>query len=82
MELQQHLRAAVDPARGSAEDLAVQASCQEKITEGQLAAFLRCDRVTAREIVAECSNQLDISPEGDESVYHMPFEQSLLRTSS
>jgi len=59
--------------------LAVQAFCQEKITEGQLARFLRCDRVLAREIVAQCVNCSDVNREGDESVVRMPFEESLLR---
>lgn len=59
--------------------LAVQAFCQEKITEGQLAHFLRCDRVRARETVTECLSCSDVGPEGDESVLHMPFEASLLK---
>ena len=59
--------------------LAVQAFCQEKVTEGQLARFLRCDRVRAREIVADCLNCSDLGPEGDEGVLRMPFEASLLK---
>ena len=59
--------------------LAVQAFCQERITEGQLARFLRCDRVRAREIVADCLSCSDLGPEGDESILRMPFEESLLK---
>ena len=59
--------------------LAVRAFCQAKLSEGQLARFLRCDRVSAREIVAECLNRLDdIDEHGNESPLTLPFEQSLL----
>jgi Zn-dependent peptidase ImmA (M78 family)/transcriptional regulator with XRE-family HTH domain len=62
--------------------LAVQAFCQEKITEGQLARFLRCDRVRAREIVVECQSSSDLGPGGDEQVLRMPLEESLLKKAS
>lgn len=59
--------------------LAVSAFCQEKISEGQLARFLRCDRVSAREIVADCLNRLDdVDEQGNERPLTLPFEQSLL----
>lgn len=59
--------------------LAVGAFCQETISEGQLARFLRCDRVSAREIVADCLNRLDdVDEHGNERTLTLPFEQSLL----
>lgn len=39
--------------------LAVSAFLDEKISEGQLAKFLRCSRIEAREIVEECSEARD-----------------------
>ena len=39
--------------------LAVSAFLAEKISEGQLAKFLRCSRIEAREIVEECSEAND-----------------------
>jgi Zn-dependent peptidase ImmA (M78 family)/DNA-binding XRE family transcriptional regulator len=59
--------------------LAVQAFIDEKITEGQLAKFLRCARIEAREIVQQCS--ATGTDENDEGVRHMvPLQltQSLL----
>ena len=44
--------------------LAVHAYDREKISEGQLARFLRCDRVTAREIVWECLTSRDVGEDG------------------
>lgn len=58
--------------------LAVQAFQEEKISEGQLAQFLRCDRVTAREVVEECLSRLEVDTEGNPSVFHLPFKESLL----
>ena len=61
--------------------LAVSAFCQEKISEGQLARFLRCDRISAREIVADCLNRLDdVDEHGNEHPLTLPFEQSLLES--
>jgi len=60
-------------------DLAVLAFCQERITEGQLGRFLRCDRVRAREVVEECRNRTRIGPEGSPGVIRLPFEASLLK---
>ena len=49
------------------------------ITEGQLARFLRCDRVTAREIVQEYLTSRDVNEEGQtEAVQFEQTEQSLL----
>jgi Zn-dependent peptidase ImmA (M78 family) len=59
--------------------LAVRAFCQAQISEGQLARFLRCDRVSAREIVADCINRSDdIDEDGNTASLSLPFEQSLL----
>lgn len=58
--------------------LAVQAYELGKISEGQLAQFLRCDRVTAREIVAQCQTKSAIDTEGEEHSLPLKFQQSLL----
>lgn len=58
--------------------LAVQALQQDLISEGQLAKFLRTDRVAARSIVEECLSQLGTTPQGDEQVFKWPFEKSML----
>jgi Zn-dependent peptidase ImmA (M78 family) len=44
--------------------LAVHAFDQGKITQGQLARFLRCDPVTARKIVTDCLTSTDVSADG------------------
>ncbi len=61
--------------------LAVTAFYKGKITEGQLAGFLRCDRVSAREIVQECVNRAETTSSGDREIIQLPFEQSLLSKS-
>jgi hypothetical protein len=59
--------------------LAVRAFCQARISEGQVARFLRCDRVSAREIVADCVTHFDdIDEDGNTASFSLPFEQSLL----
>jgi Zn-dependent peptidase ImmA (M78 family) len=58
--------------------LAVQAFMQGKITESQFARFLRCDRIEAREIVAESRNHVEITPQGEREILDLPFEQSLV----
>jgi Zn-dependent peptidase ImmA (M78 family) len=61
--------------------LAVRAFYQAQISEGQLAGFLRCDRVGAREIVADCVTRFDdIDEHGNAAPLSLPFEQSLLDT--
>ncbi|HUU85711.1 MAG TPA: XRE family transcriptional regulator [Phycisphaerae bacterium] len=60
--------------------LAVQAYRMSKISEGQLGKFLRCDPVTAREIVASCLNQSIVDANGEILDARMPFEESLLRS--
>lgn len=59
--------------------LAVYAYDQEKITEGQLARFLRCDRVTAREIVDDCLTSRDVGDDGQEQAVQFGTEGSLLK---
>jgi Zn-dependent peptidase ImmA (M78 family)/DNA-binding XRE family transcriptional regulator len=61
--------------------LAVAAFCKAKITEGQLAGFLRCDRVSAREIVRECVNRPETTSSGGREIIELPFERSLLSES-
>lgn len=52
---------------------------QEKITAGQLAKFLRCDRVTAREIVDDCLTSRDVGDDGrEQAVQFGSTEGSLL----
>lgn len=58
--------------------LAVQAYVQEKISEGQLARFLRCDRLSARVLVEECITTDGVNREGERQSAQLPFEQSLL----
>jgi Zn-dependent peptidase ImmA (M78 family)/DNA-binding XRE family transcriptional regulator len=58
--------------------LAVHAHEQEKISEGQLARFLRCDPVTAREIVAQCLTSRMIDEDGQEHTFQLEFQNSLL----
>ncbi len=52
-------RDAGDPYPQRYKLLAVQAFLDEKISEGQLAKLLRCSRIEAREIVAQCSETAD-----------------------
>ena len=57
--------------------LAVQAFVDEKITEGQLAKFLRCSRIQAREIVAQYSETAD-DGDGTPSLVPLSLMDSLL----
>lgn len=62
--------------------LAVLAFDDGKISEGELAKYLRTDRVAARQIVRECINRSDdINSEGDEAMLHVSLGQSLLAAS-
>jgi Zn-dependent peptidase ImmA (M78 family)/DNA-binding XRE family transcriptional regulator len=78
------------PTRSPAEDpfperyryLAVQAYIQEAISEGQLARFLRTDRVTAREIVDATLTSSDLDAEGHEQSVQMPEQLSLFDLAS
>jgi Zn-dependent peptidase ImmA (M78 family)/DNA-binding XRE family transcriptional regulator len=58
--------------------LAVQAFQRDVISEGQLARFLRTDRVTARGIVESCLIRRETQSDGGDQVVEMPFERSLL----
>jgi Zn-dependent peptidase ImmA (M78 family)/DNA-binding XRE family transcriptional regulator len=63
-------------------NLAVLAFCQDQLSEGALARFLRTDRVTAREIVQECLNRSDdIDPDGQPTWLQLPFARSLIAAS-
>jgi len=57
--------------------LAVQAHEQGTISEGQLARFLRCDRVTAREIVSRCLTSEDVAADGEVGTVQLDFQLSL-----
>ena len=60
--------------------LAVQAYEVGLVSEGQLARFLRCDRVRAREIVADCLNQSFVDERNGETTSgQLSFDFSLLR---
>jgi Zn-dependent peptidase ImmA (M78 family)/DNA-binding XRE family transcriptional regulator len=58
--------------------LAVQAYLTARITEGQLARLLRCDRIEAREIVAETRRHVEVTPEGERETLDLPFDRSLV----
>ena len=58
--------------------LAVHAYLRGKITENQLMRFLHCDRVEAREIVAECRQSVEVTADGNQEVLELPFEKSLV----
>jgi hypothetical protein len=62
--------------------LAVHAYEQERISECQLSAFLRCDPVTAREIVAECMTTRMVEDDGQEHKLRLEFKNSLLPSAS
>jgi Zn-dependent peptidase ImmA (M78 family)/DNA-binding XRE family transcriptional regulator len=62
--------------------LAVHALEQGKITQVQLARFLRCDVVTARQIVTECLTSTDVAADGRLEMLHLEeFQKSLLDAS-
>ncbi len=72
-----------DPYPERYKALAVYAYEQEKISEGQLARFLRCDRVAAREIVQEFLTSRDVNEDGQpESIRFDQTQQSLLRAAT
>lgn len=60
--------------------LAVQAYEQEKISQGQLCRFLRCDPLAAREIVKVCRASTVVEDSGVPWQLDLPFERSLLAT--
>ena len=62
--------------------LAVLAFSEDKLSEGELAKFLRTDRVSVRRIVRECINRSDdINSDGDEAVLRIALEHSLMAAS-
>jgi Zn-dependent peptidase ImmA (M78 family)/DNA-binding XRE family transcriptional regulator len=61
--------------------LAVHAFEQEKISQEQLSHFLRCDPVTAREIVMECLTRRVMEDDGSERPVQLEFQRSLLTQS-
>jgi len=72
-----------DPYPERYKALAVYAYEQEKISEGQLARFLHCDRVTAREIVQDYLTSRDVNEAGQaEAVQFDQTQQSLLRATT
>jgi Zn-dependent peptidase ImmA (M78 family)/transcriptional regulator with XRE-family HTH domain len=63
--------------------LAVHAYQMGKITQVQLAHFLRCDVVTARQIVTECLTSPDVAADGRLEMLHLEeFQKSLLSHAS
>ena len=58
--------------------LAVHAFEQEKLSEEQLAGFLRCDPVTARGIVIDCLTRNVMDDDGSERAVQFEFQHSLL----
>jgi Zn-dependent peptidase ImmA (M78 family) len=58
--------------------LAVQAFLSGRISEGQLAHYLRCDRIEAREIVLEARQHVEVTAEGERETLELPFDKSLV----
>lgn len=58
--------------------LAVHAYQREEIGDSDLAHYLRCDVVTAREVVNQTLTSLEVEPSGEEWTVRMDFPQSLL----
>ena len=58
--------------------LAVHAFEQGKISQGQLARFLRCDPVSAREVVARCLTSEYVEDDGESRTLQLEFHRSLL----
>jgi Zn-dependent peptidase ImmA (M78 family) len=62
--------------------LAVLAFAEGKLSEGELAKYLRTDRVSARRIVRDCINRSDdVDAEGAAAVLRVSLEDSLLAAS-
>lgn len=58
--------------------LAVHAFEEGKISQGQLARFLRCDPLEAREIVAKCLTSVHVEDDGQQRTLHLDLQKSLL----
>ena len=78
LELPSHASEGEDPYPERYKFLAVHAYQRGLISEGRLARYLRTDRVSAREIVAECLTSLETQPDGQPALVRLPFEKSLL----
>ena len=62
--------------------LALLAFSEDKLSEGELAGYLRTDRVSVRKIVRDCTNRSDdVDADGDEAVLRVSLEHSLLTSS-
>jgi Zn-dependent peptidase ImmA (M78 family)/DNA-binding XRE family transcriptional regulator len=61
--------------------LAVHAFEEGLISQGQLARFLRCDPVEARDIVAKCLTSVQVEDDGEEHALKLDFQRSLLAES-
>ena len=62
--------------------LAVLAFSEDKLSEGELARYLRTDRVSVRKIVRDCINRTDdVDADGAEAVLRVSLEHSLLTSS-
>jgi len=59
--------------------LAVNAYERGEVGDSELAHYLRCDVVTAREIVARTLTSQEVDPSGEERTVRMDFPRSLLR---
>jgi Zn-dependent peptidase ImmA (M78 family)/DNA-binding XRE family transcriptional regulator len=77
------LRETGDPYPERYKFLAVHAFEQGKLSEGQLARFLRCDRTTAREIVDQCrTSDSDVGADGRRQSLQLELQHSLLMQAS
>jgi len=81
LELPGH-RESADPYPERYKFLAVHAYDQGKISEGQLARFLRCDRTTAREIVGQFRTTPDVGADGRRQTLQVELNHSLLTRAS
>jgi len=58
--------------------LAVQAYDKGELSEGELASLLRCDRVSAREIVQQYLTTMEMSDDGEVRGIQLESQYSLL----
>jgi Zn-dependent peptidase ImmA (M78 family) len=74
-------RLAEEPYPARYKYLAALAFSEGRISEGQLARFLRTDRVSAREVVHQCvSRSDDIGPDGRQALFEAPLDRSLIES--
>jgi len=62
--------------------LAVHAYARDEIGDSELAHYLRCDLVTAREIVGRTLTSREVESTGEEGQLRLDFDRSLLRVGS